>query len=256
MTSTIKISTKIKLFGTLIVLLVTAIIFITIFLNSQTSKDALLVNIVGKQRMLSQKIAKNIFYIHYAGHKDFYELNTAIEEFVDALYLLEFGDKQRSISGVANIKISSQLKEVKRLWEDYYKEIHNFKVLCMNNKDTKIENNIKKIILRIYKKNPILLENIDRLVTLYTEHSEDKINNIKIAQYIFLSIFLFALIYIIFQLRVIESHVDNFIDYYKRAIEGGDISKLEPMNYEAGNEKEIIEINKTINSFIKKMNSE
>jgi nitrate/nitrite-specific signal transduction histidine kinase len=58
-----KISTKIKLLGALLIALMVSVISTTIYLNQQNIKDALVVNIVGKQRMLTQKISKNVFYL-------------------------------------------------------------------------------------------------------------------------------------------------------------------------------------------------
>ncbi|QFR49737.1 hypothetical protein FJR48_08325 [Sulfurimonas lithotrophica] len=250
-----KISTKIKVLGALLMFLVAAIVSTTIFLNNQTSKDALVVNIVGKQRMLTQKMAKNIFYIHYTGSKDFYELNSAVDEFIEGLSTLQHGDKSRGISGVPTLKISNQLFEVKKLWEKYYEDIQNFKILSTNPKSAVSDTELNAIVLHIYKTNPILLENVDKLVTFYTNNSEDKINNIKITQYVFLFIFVLILIYSLLQLRLIESHVDSFMNYYKKLISGGDISNLEPMHFEDENEEEIVEVSQTINCFIEKINS-
>ena len=58
------ISIKIKLIGILFILLMTSIILTTIYLNDKNKKDALVINIVGKERMLTQKISKSIFYLY------------------------------------------------------------------------------------------------------------------------------------------------------------------------------------------------
>ena len=50
-----KISTKIKIIGSLLIILMLSTIATTIYLNQQTYKDALIINIAGKQRMLTQK---------------------------------------------------------------------------------------------------------------------------------------------------------------------------------------------------------
>ena len=78
-----KISTKIKIIGAFLLTLMLSTISITIYLNQQNIKDALIINIAGKQRMLTQNISKNIFYINYNSNKDFYELNSATQEFID-----------------------------------------------------------------------------------------------------------------------------------------------------------------------------
>ena len=257
MAKTTKISTKIKILGALLMILVSAIVSTTIYLNKQTSKDALIVNIVGKQRMLTQKMAKNIFFIQYTGSKDLYELNEAVDEFINGLNTLQHGDKSRGIVSVPTLKILNQLQDVKKLWKDYYENIQNFKIIITNNQTSTSTSQIElqSIVMDIHKSNPILLNNIDKLVTLYTENSEDKIQNIKTTQYIFLFIFVIILVYSLFQLRSIETHVDTFMNYYKKIITGDDISQLKPMQLEDENETEIIEVSNTINCFIEKINT-
>ena len=57
------ISSKIKLIGTLFAILMISIVATTIYLNEKNKKDSSIINTAGKQRMLSQKISKNIFYL-------------------------------------------------------------------------------------------------------------------------------------------------------------------------------------------------
>ena len=54
------ISNKIKSIGIFFIILMISIIISTIYLNEKNKKDSLVINIAGKQRMLTQKIAKNI----------------------------------------------------------------------------------------------------------------------------------------------------------------------------------------------------
>ena len=55
------ISTKIKFIGILFIVLMTSIIVTTMYLNEKNKKDASIINIAGKQRMLTQNISKNVF---------------------------------------------------------------------------------------------------------------------------------------------------------------------------------------------------
>ena len=54
------ISTKIRVLGILFTLLMASIVTTTIYLNNNNSQDAMIINIAGKQRMLTQNISKNI----------------------------------------------------------------------------------------------------------------------------------------------------------------------------------------------------
>jgi len=250
-----KISSKIKSLGFLLIILIIGIVSTTIYLNNQTSKDALVVNIVGKQRMLTQKIAKNIFYTHYTKSYDFDELNSAVEEFIKGLNILQYGDKKRGIYSVPSPKINFQLMDVKKQWKEYFKYIQNYQILVTQNFTQKRNTALDNAVQKIYKSNSILLENVDKLVTMYTNNSEEKIYNIMIAQYISIFIFLIIFIYSLLQLRSIESHVDSFMSYSKKIISGEDISKLKPMKLLDESEVEIVEVGNTINCFIDKINS-
>lgn len=254
MKKTTKISTKIKILGALLIFLMLSALSTTIYLNQQNVKDALVINIVGKQRMLTQKIAKNIFYIHYSSNKDFYELNAATDEFIKAFNTLKHGNKEKEISSAPTDKISVQLIEVNLLWERFYEDIQNFK-LYSNSDDINKDAKLKTLIATIYKDNTILLENVDKLVTLYTEHSETKTEYMESFQYLVTVILLMLLIYSLLQLKSIESHVDQFINYSKMLAADKNGIKIEPIKLETQSEREIVEVSDTINCFINKINS-
>jgi len=248
-----RISTKIKLIGALIILLMASVIVTTIYLNQQNIKDATIINIAGKQRMLTQKIAKNVFYIYYNSTMDFYELNSACDEFIEGLSTLKHGNQDRGILVVPTYEISTQLNEVSKLWENFYEDVQNFKLLSSS--EIKKSKELENIVASIYKHNTILLNNVDKLVTMYTNHSEDKTNFIKSFQYSSGTILFLLFIYSLIQLKSIESHVDSFMQYSKMLVDNEDISSLTPIKLEAESEREIIEVSDTINCFINKINS-
>ncbi|MDD5400293.1 MAG: type IV pili methyl-accepting chemotaxis transducer N-terminal domain-containing protein [Sulfurimonas sp.] len=248
-----KISTKIKLIGALLIFLMASVIATTIYLNQQNIKDALLINIAGKQRMLTQKIVKNIFYTHYNSLKDFHELDEACNEFIDGLNTLRHGNQGKGILVVPTYEISNKLLEVGELWGNFYKDVEEFKKLSNSNDEKTKE--LEKIIASIYKNNTVLLNNVDKLVTMYTNYSEDKTNFIKSFQYSSGAILFILFIYSLLQLKSIESHVDSFMQYSKMLVNNEDISNLVPLKVEAESESEIVEVSDTINCFIKKINS-
>lgn len=248
-----KISTKIKLIGALLIFLMASVITTTIYLNQQNIKDALLINIAGKQRMLTQKIVKNIFYTHYNSLKDFHELDEACNEFIEGLNTLRHGNQDKGILVVPTHEISNKLLEVSELWGNFYKDVEEFKRLSNSGEEKTKE--LEKIIASIYKNNTILLNNVDKLVTMYTNYSEDKTNFIKSFQYSSGAILFILFIYSLLQLKSIESHVDSFMQYSKMLVNNEDISNLAPLRVEAESESEIVEVSDTINCFIKKINS-
>jgi hypothetical protein len=138
------------------------------------------------------------------------------------------------------------------LWEKFYEDVQNFKLLCSDAKKTE---ELENIVASIYKHNTILLDNVDKLVTMYTNHSEDKTNFIKSFQYSSGAILFLLFIYSLIQLKSIESHVDSFMHYSKMLVDNEDISNLTPIKLEAESESEIVEVSDTINCFINKINS-
>lgn len=247
-----KISTKIKIIGSLVLILMLSTVGVTIYLNQQNVKDALIINIAGKQRMLTQKISKNVFYINYSSNKDFYELNAAIDEFVKGLNTLKHGNEDKKIQAAPTLKIKDQITVVDNLWSHFYEDIQNFKILTNANEEAK-EEKIKEILLSVYKNNTILLDNVDKLVTMYTNYSESKTEYMKFFQYFSATLLLILFTYALFRLKEIESHAEEFMKYSKELVANEGNSKLTPMNIDA--ESEIIEVSDTINCFIQKINS-
>lgn len=248
-----KISTKIKFIGAMLIFLIASVIGTTIYLNHQNIKDALVINIAGKQRMLTQKISKNVFYIHYQSSHDFNELDDACSEFIDGLNTLKFGNFNKQISPFHTYEIFTQISEVDKLWGKFYENVQNFKLF--KNAEIQDQERINNIVASIYKENTVLLQNVDRLVTLYTNYSEEKTNFIKNFQYISGFILFLLFLYSLAQLKSIESHVDSFMQYSKMLVGNEDISNLSPIELEAESEIEIKEVSDTINCFINKINS-
>jgi methyl-accepting chemotaxis protein len=247
------ISTKIKILGALLIALMLSVIATTIYLNQQNEKDALVINIAGKQRMLTQKMSKNVFYIHYSSNKDFYELNAAVDEFIKGLNTLRHGDSEKKIYPVPTYEISLQQTEINKLWDSFHENIQNFKLFTNSNVNRTAE--LEEIVTSIYRDNTVLLDNVDKLVTMYTDYSENKTNFIKTFQYTSGLILLILFVYSLLQLRSIESHVDAFMQYSKMLVNNEDITKLKPLKLEAESETEILEVSDTINCFIQKVNS-
>ncbi|MFT5662074.1 MAG: hypothetical protein ACI9TV_002722 [Sulfurimonas sp.] len=247
-----KISTKIKIIGALLIILMLTTITITIYLNQQKVKDALVINIAGKQRMLTQKISKNIFYIHYSTDKNFNELNNATNTFIEGLNILKHGDEEQKTYSAPNDTIKKQILEVDILWSKFNKNIQNFKIIT-NSNDSDKDEKLKHIVLFIYENNTVLLGSVDSLVTMYTNNSENKTEYMRTFQFISAILLLLVFVYSLFRLREIESHAEEFMKYSKELIRDEDGSKLKPIEMDV--ESEIVEVSDTMNCFINKINT-
>ena len=244
------ISTKIKVIGILFALLMTSIIATTIYLNNKNEKDAMIINIAGKQRMLTQNISKNIFYLYLNPKSSQNELDTSIEEFIYNLESLKGGNSLSKLKESPNIQIDRQMLQIEYLWSIFYQNIVKFKELIHNNTNQKELQNIVNII---YETNPELLYEVDALVSLHTINSEQKIRFLKNSQYFFAILILFLIIYSFLELKTMEKNALRFLEESKKVMEQNFEEPLKPLKIEA--EGELVEASNIFNRFLNKINS-
>lgn len=246
------ISTKIRIIGILFIVLMTMIIVTTTYLNNKNKKDALLINIAGKERMLTQRISKNIFYLYHNDKHSISELDNATVEFIYNLDSLKNGNDLIGIAEAPTDEIKNQIAKVEILWNNFYKNINRFKDILISKNATN-EAELKNIVDSIYNTNNTLLTEVDNLVSMYTYHTEKKTDYLKYIQYFFALFILFLLGYSFNELKAMEENAKKFFEFSKKVAENPDNKPLEPIQIEA--EKEIVEATDTINCFIDKVNS-
>ena len=244
------ISTKIKVIGILFALLMTSIIATTIYLNNKNEKDAMIINIAGKQRMLTQNISKNIFYLYSNPKSSQNELDSSIEEFIYNLESLKGGNSLSKLKESPNIQIDRQMLQIEYLWSIFYQNIVKFKELIQNNSNKQELQNIVNII---YETNPELLYEVDALVSLHTINSEQKIRFLKNSQYFFAILILFLIIYSFLELKTMEKNALRFLEESKKVMEQNFEEPLKPLKIEA--EGELVEASNIFNRFLNKINS-
>ena len=246
------ISTKIKFIGILFIVLMTSIIATTIYLNEKNKKDALIINIAGKQRMLTQNISKNIFYLYHNNSDSYSELDSSTIEFIYNLNSLKDGNTLIGISKAPTDEIAKQLLKVEILWNYFHKNINGFKDLIQRN-DKSNDADLKNIVTSVYSNNTILLSEVENLVSMYTIYAEQKSDYLRYIQYIFAIIIIFLMVYSFSQLKSMEENAKRFFEESKKIMENDNNELLVPIKIEA--EEEIVEATDTINCFIDKINS-
>ncbi|MDD3007524.1 MAG: type IV pili methyl-accepting chemotaxis transducer N-terminal domain-containing protein [Arcobacter sp.] len=247
-----KISTKIKSLGILFFVLMLSVIATTIYLNNKNKKDALIINIAGKQRMLTQNISKNIFYLSQHKNSSFVELENSTTEFIYNLNSLKEGNELSEIQKAPTKEIANQIMKIEILWKSFFQNIIDFKEL-INKNDSSSKNSLENIIDLIYTTNPVLLEEVDKLVYMYTIYSEEKTNDIRYMQYFFALLIVILIIYGFIQLKSMEENAKKFLEESKKIVEQNVTKPLTPIKIEG--ENEIVEATHTINCFIEKINS-
>ncbi|MDD2699078.1 MAG: type IV pili methyl-accepting chemotaxis transducer N-terminal domain-containing protein [Arcobacteraceae bacterium] len=246
--SHISVSQKIKIIGSFLLLTVFIVISVTIYLNQKNKKDALTVNMAGKQRMLTQKITKNIFQLYQTKSHNFTEIDEAVREFESSLKILQYGDENLNISPVPNDEIQKNIEKVTILWVEFSKNIAIFKNALVQTDTAKLD----EALVYFEKSNNILLNEVDKIVTLYTNHIETKNAFIKNFQYVSFAFLLIFAIYSIVQLKQIEEHAKDFIKKSKQMSQAN-FENISPLDVDS--EKEFVEIADNLNCFINKVSS-
>jgi nitrate/nitrite-specific signal transduction histidine kinase len=244
--ASISASTKIKILGTSLFFTVLTVITVTIYLNHKNKKDALIINIAGKERMLTQKITKNIFLLKHTESRDFSEMDGAIDEFKFGIRTLLFGNQALNIASAPTDEIVKQIYKVQFLWDVFLKNTDNYKKAIGANDAEQIA-----LLINYFKDSNIeLLQEVDHLVSLYTEYFETKNGFIKNFQYTSFALLIVFALYSIVQLRQIELHAREFIEKSKK-ISMGDFENLQPLKVDS--EKEFVEVADNLNCFINKV---
>lgn len=242
----LSVSKTVKLLGALLILTIFMVITVTIYLNEKNIKDALIVNMAGKQRMLTQKITKNIYLIYQTKKSDFSQMDQAISEFRYGLATLKNGNKNLGVAKAPTEDIKLQIEKVQVLWDTFEKNCSDFKEAFLVDDIQKLNS----LLIYFNTTNDELLDEVDQVVSLYTKHIEEKTEFIKNFQYTAFAFLLIFAIYSLVQLKQIEAHAKEFIEKSKQIVDS-DIDTLQPMDVRG--ETEFVEIADNFNCFISKV---
>ena len=138
---------------------------VSLYEQSNTSQNYMekamvkIVNLAGRQRMLTQKMTKEKLMC-VKGQKEYKKsLVKTIKLFDNSLDTLMNGNPAEKIAKPSNKKIKNQLAKVKKLWDELKPLYENWKPDA-------------KTLAIIIQKNPILLKELNRLVTLVEQETE------------------------------------------------------------------------------------
>ena len=120
------ISTKIKWIVFVLSLNLITIIFVNIWLNYDQKNDAKLMNIAGKERMLSQKTVLELYRFFLKEQGSYERFIETKKEFTDNFYLLMV--KNSGFQRFSNVYIQKTMEQVKENWEHMEVLIKNYLV--------------------------------------------------------------------------------------------------------------------------------
>lgn len=124
----VKITSKIKFIISVLSIIIITIGGVTVYLNDKTSKDSNVINIAGKQRMLTQKISKEIFLYDKFAIQSSNQLESSVKEFEVALNSLVNGDKTKGVYAPPTESINQSLQTIADSWSDFVSDLNEFQI--------------------------------------------------------------------------------------------------------------------------------
>jgi len=131
------------------------------------NKENHLINLAGKQRMLTQMMTKEALLVSLnidpKKHRKLLEKSRKL--YAKTLHAFAQGDASLDIAPVSNAEVIAYIKEVQKIWQPFSKSIEK---IAKQTKGT------KKALSYVVTNNEKLLQKSDRLVQLFKKNSEKK----------------------------------------------------------------------------------
>lgn len=146
---------------------------VTVFSLYQTlGQSATDINVAGRQRMLSQRIAKEAILV--AQQIESREvLQQTIALFEQSHHMLMNGNKEKGVHAITDKKIIQQMSNVENLWASYHKTIINY-----------VEQPTATGLQEIYKQSPVILKEMHKAVGMMAGHANAANNKLLITAFV------------------------------------------------------------------------
>lgn len=205
-----KITSRIKIISFILSLLLISLIVITVYLNEQSKHNGYVIHIIGKERMLTQKMAKELFLNLYREQTTFSPFYEAKNEFRSNLHALRSGTDDGKIAPPPTSEIAEQLANIEHQSNEFLKLADAIQTkILVQTPPTKEE------LDELYRTNNLLLEQIDQTVYAYTVASEEKIERLQWIQYFGAFATLLAVIGSMALSKQIHDEFDSFLSNAK-----------------------------------------
>ena len=204
-----------------IILLLTGVqLYLISTMNSMQKADAELVNLAGRQRMLSQNIAKSALAFAMTKDQKYADQQLeAMETFDKSLNVMidggeiKFGDKVLNITATENAEIQKMLMEVKKSWES--KQVLLMKFL---NEPDKVD---KTKVAELNKSSLELLALSHKITCMYQSNSAKAVENMMMIIYIILALYVAGAVFIwLFVQKSIVNPIMRTRDAARKIAEG------------------------------------
>ncbi len=147
----------------IIKIIAVVLIFPSLMFALSDKQLAVSIDLAGKQRMLTQKMSKEMLLIKSNINKkeNLKSLKKSSELFYKTLQGLIHGDRELRLTPTKNVSIQQQLKEVEKLWEPFHVNVKKVLSKSARKKDYKM----------IAKQNLELLKQMNKAVYMYAQRT-------------------------------------------------------------------------------------
>ncbi len=175
------------------------------YVLQKNSRDAVAVNIAGRQRMLTQKLVKQLL------QGDFVGAQATIELFTKSLKALKHGSKELNLEAVNDPRIIAQIQRVEELWQQLREHLEPILAGKQNALDRQY----------ILDHNLELLQECNTLTKLFEEKAVAGLNRLKLYQaFIFATtLVILAVIWAMIRFTVIKP-VEQAVALVERVAQG------------------------------------
>lgn len=224
---------KLKLFSTVtaFVFIICAMFMATLFATNGQKDDGLVINLAGRQRMLSQKMTKEILTFELMRQQSetipvkqaatIKNTLTVFDSTLNALINggnaptgLNMNDTQFKAMPTATEPALAQLKEVQKLWLPFMKNME--KVITSAEPQT-------EAMTAISNKNIPLLQTMNKAVGLLQAQSEKRVSNLLFRQMIAIGVGLLVMIFAVYTVLEIIKRL-GLIERFAQKLGNGDLT--------------------------------
>ena len=176
--------------------------FVRNHLKSQQS-DSTVINIAGRQRMLSQKLTKEILLLtnsrDITSRKQYTkELKSTIQLWKASHYMLRSYNDSITKSDIDDTEIKKMFVDLQPYFDNIYES--SIQILEVSNKDSLNQYVLKKNLDLIVSNEPLFLGQMDAIVFEYEKEAQNKVSNLKRIEYILFVLIIIILIFEFFLL--------------------------------------------------------
>jgi hypothetical protein len=239
---------KIKILGLIILVLISALVYLFEYTIHQNSLNSNLERIINEQKSYTQEISKDVFYIYTNNSTSTKNIDKNIK-----MFLQKLKRKDEILAPVNSVEVRKQTEVIVKKWNKFYKQVTDFKKL---NNVTSIYSSIilEKIVKDIYLTNLDLVVEFALLQKIHKNQSIEKLNKYQFLEYFFSILLAFLLLYMFTQVKELISFIQKFSLLSKKIISNSSIRGLKTIESKKSS-ADIQEVTNNYNKLVQKIDN-